>query len=273
MYLEKPFASYEVAITNTGIRLNSVEYTKIILNDNDEIESTESSAHEAILCIDAHYIPVEEFAQRFPVDVETAINWIEHRMVKCAEKRPSGWCVMETQGLPAEESQSGSYIFIGESGDLSSVAPLCERAQVFSVFQAEKQGGLSYVMSFDSSNRLIEDRQICCEELASLENALIRSQEVLFEDMLIEIIDEKVILGFKENPFAIIEEERLLSFVAQLDLPEETKNILKTMVKDNCGEGLFIEVLAKLSKKEDFIAFVSEATIECGEKHSSMRED
>lgn len=270
VYLEKPFASYEIVITNIGIKLNSAEYTKISLSDDGEIESTESSVYESIICINARFIPVEEFAQRFSVNAEIAIDWIEHQRIKCAEKRPSGWYVMETQRPPSEELQSGSYIFTGEDGDLSSVASLCKGTQVFSVSQAEMQSKLFDVMSFDANNRLIEHRQVSSKELSALENALIRSQDALFEGSFIEVIDEKTVLDFKENPFVAIEEEKILGFVAQLNLPEETKSVLRTIAQDNCGESLFLEVLERLSLKEEFLSFANEAMIECGESYSSM---
>lgn len=257
-YLEKPFASYEIVITNIDITLNSVEYTKISLDENDEIESTESSAYAPVICENAHFIPIEEFAQRFSIDAKIATEWIKHRKVKRAEKRPSGWYVMETQGFPSEESQSGSYFFIGESGDLSSIASLCEGTQTFTAFQDERQDGLLDSMSFDSSGRLIEHRQISSEELNALEDALIRSQDVLFENTLIEVIDEKVISGFNKNPFSAIREEEILNFVTKLDLPEETKSALKAMARDNCGENLFIETLEKLSLRDSFLSFVNE---------------
>lgn len=270
-YLEKPFASYEIVITNIDISLNFVEYTKISLNKNDEIESTESLVYESIICINAHFVPLEELAQRFSVDIEIAINWIKHRRIQCVEKRPSGWFVIETQGFPPEEHRSGSYIFIGESGDLSSVASLHENTHVFSIFQTEKQNDLFDTMSFDSNNRLIEHRQISSQELNSLENSLIRSQDVLFEDLFIEVIDEKVILNFKENPFVILKEDRILDFVTQLELPEETKSVLKAMAEDNCGENLFIEALEELSLKEKFLAFVNRAMAEYEESYSPTR--
>ena len=245
-----------------------MEYTKISLNENDEIESAESLVYESIVCINARFIPLEEFARRFSVDIEIATNWIKHRRIKCAEKRPSGWYVIETQGFPSEEPQSGSYIFIGESGDLSSVASLRENTRAFSILQAEKQSDLSDTVSFDSNDRLIEHRQMSNQELNSLENSLIRSQDVLFEDSFIEVIDEKVILNFKENPFIILKEDRILDFVTQLDLPEETKDVLKAMAEDNCGENLFIEVLDKLSLKEEFLTFANGVMAECEESHS-----
>lgn len=260
-YLEKPFASYEIVITNIDITLNSVEYTKISLDENDEIESTESSAYAPVICTNAHFISIEEFAQRFSIDTKIATDWIKHRKIKCAEKRPSGWYVMETQGFPSEESQSGSYFFIGESGDLSSVASLSKGTQTFTTFQDERQDGLLDSMSLDANGRLIEHRQIGSDELNALEDALIRSQDVLFENTLVEVIDEKVISGFNRNPFSTIKEEEILNFVTELDLPEETKSALKAMARDNCGENLFIETLEKLSLKEDFITFINEAQV------------
>lgn len=260
-YLEKPFASYEIVITNIDITLNSVEYTKISLDENDEIESTESSAYAPVICASAHFISIEEFAQRFSIDTKIATDWIKHRKIKCAEKRPSGWYVMETQGFPSDESQSGSYFFIGESGDLTSVASLSKGTQTFTTFQDERQDSLLDSMSLDANGRLIEHRQISSEELNALEDALIRSQDVLFENTLVEVIDEKVISGFNRNPFSAIKEEEILNFVTELDLPEETKGVLKAMARDNCGENLFIETLEKLSLKEDFITFINEAQV------------
>ena len=260
-YLEKPFASYEIVITNIDINLNSVEYTKISLDESDEIESAESSTYEPIICINARLLSIEEFAQRFSIDTKVAINWIKHRKIKCAEKRPSGWHVMETQGFPSEESQSGSYFFIGENGDLSSVSSLREGTQTFTAFQDERQDGLLDFMSFDSNGRLIEHGQISSEELNTLEDALIRSQDVLFENTFVEVIDEKVIPGFDQNPFLIVKEEDILNFVAELDLPEETKSVLKTIARDNCGENLFIETLEKLSLKNNFLLFINESIV------------
>ncbi|WP_270356006.1 hypothetical protein [Adlercreutzia equolifaciens] len=269
-YLEKPFASYEIVITNIDITLNSVEYTKITLDENDEIESTESSAYAPVVCANAHFISIEEFAQRFSIDTKIATDWIKHRKIKCAEKRPSGWYVMETQGFPSEKSQSGSYFFIGESGDLSSIASLCEGTQTFTAFQDERQDGLLDSMSFDSSGRLIEHRQISREELNALEDALIRSQDVLFENTLVDVIDEKVILGFSKNPFSTIKEEEILNFVTELDLPEETKSALKAMARDNCGENLFIKTLEKLSMKDNFLLFINESIAKYADNHSRV---
>lgn len=266
-YLERPFASYEIVITNIDITLNSVEYAKISFDENDEIESTESSAYAPVICINARFISIEEFAQRFSVDIEVATNWIKHRKIKCAEKRPSGWHVMETQGLPSKESQNGSYFFIGESGDLSSVASLREGTQTFTTFQDERQDGLLDSMSFDSNGRLIEYGQISSEELSTLEDALIRSQDVLFENTFVEVIDEKVISTFDKNPFLSVKEEVILAFVTELDLPEETKSALKAMARDNCGESLFIETLEKLFLKDSFLTFINESIAKCGDNH------
>lgn len=269
-YLEKPLASYEIVITNIDISLNSVEYTNITLDDNNDIESSEPLVCDPIICIDARFIPVAEFAQRFSIDVRTVVNWIKDRKIKCAEKRPSGWYVAETQRLPSEENQSGSYIFIGENGDLSTIASLCKRTQVFTAFQLEEQRNLVDTISSDSNNLLIEHKQITNEELASIEHALIQSQDVLFENTLVEVIDEKVVSGFKKNPFLIIKEANILAFISQLNLPEETKGILKSMAQDNCGESLLIETLDKLSLKEKFIAFVNEAMVDTKKGYSPI---
>ncbi|MEC4185088.1 hypothetical protein VJ918_09735 [Adlercreutzia sp. R21] len=269
-YLEKPFASYEIVITNIDITLNSVEYTKISLDENDEIESTESSAYAPVICANAHFISIEEFAQRFSIDTKIATDWIKHRKIKCAEKRPSGWYVMETQGFPSEESQSGSHFFIGESGDLSSVASLSKGTQTFTAFQDERQDGLLDSMSLDANGRLIEHRQIGSDELNALEDALIRSQDVLFENALIEVIDEKVISGFNKNPFSAIKEAEILNFVTELDLPEETKGVLRAMARDNCGENLFIETLEKLSMKDNFLLFINESIAKHTDNHSRV---
>lgn len=267
-YLEKPFACYEIVITNIDITLNSVEYTKIILDNYGEIESAESSEYDPIMIINTQFIPITKYAQRFSIDIETAVSWIKCRKIKCAEKRSSGWYVMETQGLPSEEYQSGSYIFIGESGDMSSIVSLCRGTKEFFAFRAKDDNGLFDSVSFDSNDRPIEYREINSKELYSIENALIHSQNVLFVNSFVEAISEKVVLGFKINPFLKIENEKIVDFVTHIDLPEETKNILKTIAKDNCGENLFVDILEKLSLKEEFLAFIDEATIKHKEKHS-----
>ena len=144
---------------------------------------------------------------------------------------------------------------------MSSVSSLRECTQTFTAFQDERQDGLLDFMSFDSNGRLIEHGQISSEELNTLEDALIRSQDVLFENTFVEVIDEKVIPGFDQNPFLIVKEEDILNFVAELDLPEETKSVLKTIARDNCGENLFIETLEKLSLKNNFLLFINESIV------------
>lgn len=253
-YLENPFAAYETVITNVDISLNSVEYTNIVLDENDEIESTNFSTYPSIICVDAHFITAEEYAQRFSIDIETVINWIEDRRIKCAKKEPSGWHIVETQNLPDRNYESGSYIFVGESGDLSLFTSLHKGTHIFTAFQLEGQNDLFEAMSFDANDRLIEHKQISNEELRSLEAILIRSQEVVFENTFVEIVDEKVILGFNANPF-LVAEEGILDFITQLDIPQETKSTLKIMAQSNCGESLFITTLEKLSLKEVFLAY------------------
>ncbi len=255
IYLENPFASYEIVITNIDVRLNSVEYTDIVFNESGEVESTESSVYPPTICIDANFITAEEYAQRFSIDVETVVGWIEDRKIKCAKKEPSGWRVVETQNFPDQDSRSGSYVFIGANGDLSQFAPLHKGTQVFTALQLENDNGLYDAMSFDLNDRLIEHKQIESEELQSLENALIRSREVVFGNTFVEVIDEKVIPGYENNPF-LVAEEKILTFVNQLGLPQETKSMLKTMAQSNCGEALFIAALEKLSLEEEFSAYM-----------------
>lgn len=256
IYLEKPFAAYEIVITNVDISLYSIEYKQIDFDDHKNIKSAESSEYPPIVCIDARFIDIEEFAQRFSIDIETAVTLINSRKIKCAKKESSGWQVIETQIIPTEYPENGSYVFIGEDGDLSSIAPLSRGTQSFTVFCLDEQDGLFDAISLDSNGWLIEHEQMACEKLHHIEDILISSKNVLFIESFAEIIDEKVIPPFDNNPFLVISEEKILSHIEQLDLPTETKRTLKTIAQDYCGENLFITTLEHLSEKDDFLAYM-----------------
>lgn len=59
------------------------------------------------------------------------------------------------------------------------------------MLQSEDQNDLFDVMFFNSNGRPIEHGRMSTEELHLIEDILIRSQDVIFEEMLVEMIDKK----------------------------------------------------------------------------------
>lgn len=256
-YLEKPYETYEITITNIDISLNVIEYEKLVFDKDGELESGESSEYPAILCVEASFIPIEEFAQRCSVDVETALGWIKARDIKCAKEEESGWHIIETQASPAriEESESGSYIFVGDKGDLGSVIPLQNNAVELHAIRSRESEDYFDVMLFDSDG-FMERKQIDVSSFHEMEDSMIRSEEVVFVNTLVDTIGEKAVLGLDRNPFLDLKQEQLDNFFEQLMLPHETIKTLKAMAKNPCGEGLLLLTLRELSLEEKFRQFV-----------------
>ena len=123
-YLDRPFERYETTITNRGIYLASAEYKEIEFGANNEFAKTESSISPDILSVKTSYIPAKEFASRSGFNEKIIMSWIKQRKVKCAKKLTAGWAVAATQQIPPPNNEFGSYVFVGHTGDLSSILPI-----------------------------------------------------------------------------------------------------------------------------------------------------
>ena len=113
------------------------------------------------------------------------------------------------------------------------------------------------IAMYNSRGRLIERKGISAENLATLESALIQSEDVEFEYEVINMIDEKVVRDFRCNPFNLIPQEQILRFIEQSALPHDSKKTLSALTLSSCGELLFLSTIRKLSLEKAFFEFAS----------------
>lgn len=257
-FLEHPFSAYEINITDIAISLDMAEYSKIVFDQEGEIDEATASITPDIVSIRAPYITVDEFAKRRNVKSNTVLKWLREGKLRNAEKRENGWHIAATQGKPAREFDSGCYIFESEEGDLSCLGLFPIGAIFLEVDQDIACPSRYTIRLNDEYHRVLRQDVVDKDELLELEKTLIASPNVIFQSTFTDAISEKVGLGTGESEDARRIHEEIGNFIESAALPLETRRLLKVMLFHECDEELFLSTIQKLGLEDALQRYLRE---------------
>lgn len=234
-FLEHPFSAYEINITDIAISLDMAEYSKIVFDQEGEIDEATASITPDIVSIRAPYITVDEFAKRRNVKSNTVLKWLREGKLRNAEKRENGW-----------------------EGDLSCLGLFPIGAIFLEVDQDIACPSRYTIRLNDEYHRVLRQDVVDKDELLELEKTLIASPNVIFQSTFTDAISEKVGLGTGESEDARRIHEEIGNFIESAALPLETRRLLKVMLFHECDEELFLSTIQKLGLEDALQRYLRE---------------